>query len=170
VTAIDFGSTWRYFDRGAAPDEWHRPTFDDAGWASGPGRFGFGDGDQRTAIARLVDGTGLHTAYFRNSFTLDGGPVEAVLEMAADDGAVVWVNGNRVVNDNMTSGPVDYWTLSSTGRWGSAERQIRSFTIPAVMFQAGENTVAVEVHQRERWSSDLRFEARLTLTLDQLPD
>ena len=167
VTTIDFGSTWSYFDRGPAPQEWNLSGFSTATWSEGPTPLGFGDGDEATEIADRVDGQGLFTAYFRNQFTIAAGTTidAATLALAADDGAVVWVNGQRVVNDNMTTGPISYETVSLTGRWGSSERQIRSFTIPASAFQNGTNTVAVEVHQREQWSSDLRFDAELTLTL-----
>ena len=167
VTTIDFGSTWNYFDRGPAPQDWNSATFSAVSWSQGQAPLGFGDGDETTEVANRVDGNGLFTAYFRNQFTIAEGTTidDATIALAADDGAVVWVNGQRVVNDNMTTGPVAYDTVSVSGRWGSSERQIRSFTLPASAFQNGTNTVAVEVHQREQWSSDLRFDAQLILTL-----
>jgi hypothetical protein len=63
----------------------------------------------------------------------------------------------------MPVGPVSYGTLSLSGRWGDAERAWRSFTIAPGALRPGPNVLAVEVHQREEWSSDLSFDATLTL-------
>ncbi len=167
ITAIEFGSAWRFYDRGPAPSEWTLAGFDDGGWATGAAQLGFGDGDEQTTLARTVDGDGLHTAYFRHTVVLapDDQVETATVELLADDGAVVWVNGQRVVTDNLPGGPIDYFTLSSSGRWGPAEQEVRSFAVPGDVFQSGLNQVAIEVHQRDRWSSDLSFDARLTLRL-----
>ncbi len=167
VTVIEAGASWRFFDGGTTAADWHALGFDDAGWSVGTAEFGFGDGDESTTLTRVLDGRGLHTAYFRTQFDIvPGSRIDAaVLDMVADDGAVVWVNGQRVVNDNMTSQAVDYWTFASSGRWGSAERDMTSFVVPNSAFSPGTNVVAVEVHQRTEWSSDLTFDAELTLTL-----
>ena len=37
-----------------------------------------------------------------------------------------------------------------------------SFTIPASAFVAGTNTIAVEVHNSDRWSGDLSMDLQLT--------
>jgi len=167
VTIFDLGSSWRYFDRGAAPADWNLGVFDDSSWSSGGARLGFGENDETTSLDRVVNGRGLYTAYFRHEFTLAPGTQidAATLGLAADDGAVVWVNGQRVLNDNMTDGPISYETLALSGRWGSGESEVRSFNLPSSAFRDGENVVAVEVHQREEWSSDLRFDAELVLSL-----
>jgi hypothetical protein len=163
---IALGSSWRYFDQGPAPQAWRSAGFDDSDWASGRGQLGFGDNDESTRLSRSVNGRGLHTGYFRHQVDLASGIDldRATLELVADDGAVVWINGRRVVNDNITAGPVGYWTLSDTGRWGSAERTSRTFSLPPDAFRAGRNTVAIEVHQRQEWSSDLSFDAAITLS------
>lgn len=167
ITAVNAGAEWRYFDRGATSPDWALAGFDDAGWASGSAELGFGDGDERTPIANRVNGRGLHTAYFRHEFTLGAGASvqSATLELVADDGAVVWVNGERLVNDNITTGPVGYTTLALSGRWGSSENAVRVFDLATSPFRAGTNVIAVEVHQNFEWSSDLSFDAELELTL-----
>lgn len=167
VTVIEAGAPWRYFDQGDAPASWQLPGFIDTGWLAGAGEFGFGDGDEVTTITRVLGNRGLHTAYFRAQFDIAPGSTidAALLQLLADDAAVVWVNGQRVVNDNISAGSVDYWTFANSGRWGSAERTMRPFSLPSAAFVVGTNTIAIEVHQRSEWSSDLSFDASLTLTL-----
>ena len=167
ITAVQAGAEWRYFDRGATSPDWAGPGFDDAGWSSGSAELGFGDGDERTTLANRVNGRGLHTAYFRHEFSLGAGASvqSATLDLVADDGAVVWVNGERLVSDNMTTGPVSYDTLALSGRWGSSESAVRVFDLATSPFRAGTNVIAVEVHQNFEWSSDLSFDAELELTI-----
>lgn len=160
---------WRYHDGGALVDGWQHPGFDDAGWATGAGHFGYGDGDE-TVVLRASSGGARHiTSYFRTTFQLEQVPEDLALELIADDGAVVHLNGVEVVRDNMPSGPVTPATRAATNRSGAAENVGRVFPVPASAVVAGTNTLAVEVHQDSSSSSDLSFGAALVGTVPLAP-
>ena len=79
-----------------------------------------------------------------------------------DDGAVVYVNGVEVGRDNMPAGPIGFSTPASTiisDR--AAEKAIVPITIPSSAFVPGANTIAVEIHNSDRWSGDLSMDLAL---------
>ena len=162
---IALGSIWHYQAAGIESPGWQQPDFDDTAWPVGAAELGFGDGDEATTYTRNLGGRGLITAYFRQRFGV-GSPdsvTGATVSILADDSAVVWLNGHRVVSDNITGGPVAYETFSSSGRWGPSESLVRRFDIDPALLVVGDNVLAVEVHQREEWSSDMSFDAALEL-------
>ncbi|MFN9798991.1 MAG: lamin tail domain-containing protein, partial [Bacteroidota bacterium] len=78
--------TWNYRVPTAEPDPtWRIPGGELSGWSTGPGGFGYGDGDDGTDL-----GGGIQSVYFRKSFTLDNpGEVETVVfHMDYDDSFV----------------------------------------------------------------------------------
>ena len=154
-------STWRYSDRSTAPAaNWKDAGFDDAGWKSGRAQLGFGDGGEATVLS----GRGL-AFYFRQAFSVDPDITSARLWLVVDDGAVVYLNGVEVARDNMPTGAITPTTRASTNRTGSAESAVRSFELPVSSLRAGANTIAVEVHQNWKSSSDLSFQAGLSTTV-----
>lgn len=169
ATYLTETSTWRYFDRGTEPGAgWLTAGFDDSAWASGLPQFGYGDGDETTVVSYGPDPNNKYiTTYFRSSFDVPVRPTSATLSLAADDGAVVYINGVVVARDNMPAGTVTYTTLASANRAGAAENLLRSYPINPASLMTGTNTIAVEVHQDYRASSDLTFDLRLEGTLPQ---
>ncbi|MFC3686872.1 fibrinogen-like YCDxxxxGGGW domain-containing protein [Aquipuribacter hungaricus] len=168
AVVVPLGSTWSWafdgVDRGTA---WREPGYDASAWAAGPGRIGFNIGGEATLIP--VSGTGAKpmTAYYVRTFEL---PESASrygslsLDLARDDGAVVYVNGVEVVRDNMPAGPIAYSTgASTTVSTTYAARTPVSFTVPATALRDGTNTVAVEVHQNQPYGNDMSFDLRLTV-------
>lgn len=158
VALVDLGSVWRFLDGGTPAPGWEQPGFDDTGWAQGPAVLGRAKGDEATV---LTPGTG--TAWFRRSFTVTGvsGVGDLLVDLVADDGAVVYVNGVEVVRDNLSLGPLSPSTTTSTYRTGTAERRVRSFVVPATALVEGVNSIAVAVHQGAG-STDARFDLALT--------
>lgn len=159
-------STWRYLAQASAgPAGWQASGFDDAAWPVGRPQLGYGDGDETTVVpfGPRSDSKWI-TTYLRGSFTVGALPSSATLSLLVDDGAVVYLNGTELLRDNMPAGVVNYGTLASTSRVGAAENQFRVFTIPVSRLVAGTNTIAVEVHQDNRASSDLGFDVRLVAT------
>jgi chitodextrinase len=158
VTYIPRGDTWRYRNDGPAPaGNWAQPAFDDSTWPSGRAELGQGDGDEVTVMT-----AGYGTRWFRRSFSASGaGGVTALeVELLADDAAVVYLNGVELVRDNMPAGPIDATTLAADYRFGVAETQRQTYTVPASALVDGTNVLAVEVHQA--WGSpDLSFDLRL---------
>ncbi|WP_134767277.1 hypothetical protein [Nocardioides sp. 1609] len=158
------GSTtpWRYWDRGTRPSGWETATHDDAAWPVGGSQLGYGDGDETTVVGSGPGPQRFVSTYFRTTFTASAIPRSARLELLADDGAVVYLNGVEVVRDNMPAGQVDNGTRASSNRSGTAENTWRGFVVPAGLIAAGVNVVAVEVHQDSPSSSDLGLDLRLT--------
>jgi hypothetical protein len=156
-------STWRYWDQGTRPADWHTPGFNDSGWSTGVPQFGYGDGDEQTVVSFGPNGNQKYiTTYFRTTFEVAALPDTATIQLMADDGAVVYVNGVEVARDNMPAGTITDTTRASTGRTGGTESELRPFSVPLSLIHSGTNSIAVEVHQDRPSSSDLSFDLDLS--------
>lgn len=165
------GTNWSYLASGSAPAAgWTNASFNEAGWSSGSGSLGY-DTAGADPITTTISYGGVSTnkyitTYFRKTFVLNGNATNATLTINADDGAVVYVNGNEAGRTRMATGAVAYSTLASQQAATSTdETQWVSFSIPSAWLQTGTNAVAVEVHQATANSSDLRFDAYMTLDI-----
>ncbi len=159
------GDSWKYFDGSDLPGEsWNSPDFDDTGWKSGKGIFGYGDEDIATEIRSGSDPKNRPlTAWFRKSFeiseTMD---VQVIgLDFIVDDGAVIYLNGEEVFRQNMPAGFVDGRTPAKLKIYNAMERAAHFFHIDAGSLEVGTNVIAVEVHQKDGTSSDLAFDLGL---------
>lgn len=157
------GSTWSYWDRGTdLGSAWRHDGFDDHLWASGPAPLGFGQGTEATVVSFGPDPNQKPiTTYFRTSAFLDN-PAEftrLILRLVRDDGAVVYLNGVEVMRHNLPSAQdILYNTPALTTVSGTDETQIYFIQISPVLLRPGKNQLAVEVHQSDPASSDLRFD------------
>jgi hypothetical protein len=160
---ITASTPWSYLAQATAPNAgWQQAGFDDSSWPAGTGQFGYGDGDETTAVPFGPNAADKWvTTYFRASFTVANQPASATLSVLVDDGAVVYLNGVELLRDNMPAGTVGWGTLAASNRSGTAENEWRPFTVPAGLLAVGLNTIAIEVHQDAAGSSDLSFDARL---------
>lgn len=154
-----FGSTWKYWDANSRPPGWETPAYDDAQWASGPGELGFGDGDETTLINGGPFNNRFISIYFRKTITIPNINVFSglALHVRYDDGAVVYVNGTEVARVNMPTGTIAHGTVAST----ALDNTTDTIVLPVSAFVNGNNTIAVEVHQRSNKSDDLSFDATL---------
>ncbi len=155
-TLIASESTWRYSDTGKSPGNgWRALLFDDSGWKTGRARLGYGDADITgiTAAGRLGYA-------FRKSFQVEDPRKTRSLQLRVlrDDGIGVWINGTRVWDDNVPTGPLSMKTAALSTIDGSQETQWIEATIPAQALVAGRNDVAVSVHNRSVSSSDIKFD------------
>jgi hypothetical protein len=161
---VAMGSSWRYLDPAAFPGwNWKGPNFDDSSWSEGCAELGYGEDDERTTLDYGPDPADKYpTAYFRTTFELTNPlPSRLLIEIVADDGAVLWLNGHRVRRFNMPGGAVNYDTLAGSHREGApaAPRPIPVWANN--WFVAGDNVLAVEIHQAGVQSSDLSFDLRV---------
>lgn len=155
-------SFWADLTAGAvqeAPVPWNAVGFDDSGWALGSGHFGFGDGDETTVIDNAVDPQGI-SAQFRTKVDLANvsNVSSMTLNVIADDGAMIYVNGVEVGRVRMPAGPVDLNTGAAVAIWGADERTALPIEIPGSVLVEGENTIAISVHNDSRNGKDLSFE------------
>jgi len=163
--SLPANATWRYLDTGAMPTGWTAAAFDDSTWKSGQAQLGYGDGDETTVISYGPSASQKYvTSWFRTSFTATAVPATITLDLVADDGAVVYLNGVEVIRDNIGTGTDDAALRASSGRSGSAENAVRSFTLPTNLVNLGANTLAISVHQDTPSSSDLSFSAAIRST------
>lgn len=170
VTFIPVNASWRYLDTGVDQGTaWRGVSFSDTSWLSGPGQFGYGDGDEATLIRFGTDANKYPTTYFRHTFNLlDASAVtELTLKVLRDDGAVAYVNGTEVFRNNMPAGTIAYSTYAS----GTTPDESTYFpaTVDPALLRDGPNVLAIEVHQANATSTDLSFDAELigaTLVFD----
>ena len=166
-----FGSNWRFEDSGTdLGTAWRNSGFNDANWNSGVGEFGFGQNTTDTVVSFGNDANNKHTTtYFRKTFNVDAGSFTSVdLSVLRDDGIVIYLNGTEIGRDNI-SGNVNYQTFADSAIGGASETTPVNFTIPASLLLPGANTLAIEVHQVNLTSSDLTFDAQLSVTSQTSP-
>jgi acid phosphatase type 7 len=173
TTIIANGSTWKYWSNTQAnfPTGWENSAFDDSGWPSAAAELGYGDGDEANCIPSGGGGTTCVptgnkwvTAYFRKKVTIADPTIYSsfTFNVERDDGCVIYVNGTEVGRDNMPVGAVSWVTAATT----AVEDGVYAVTIPSSSFVAGDNYIAVEVHQATvsaglSSSSDLSFNLQL---------
>jgi hypothetical protein len=166
ITVAKRGDTWKYFDQGSLPPggDWTSTTFDDTSWLQGEAELGYGDGDEKTIVNYGGNANNKFiTTYFRKKFQIDGADIPDIDQLMGginfDDGVIVYLNGTEVYRDNMPSGNVTYSTLASGQP--SVENVFESITINKNLLQAGDNVLAIEVHQAGATSSDISFDFEL---------
>jgi hypothetical protein len=93
------------------PEGWQRPGFDDSGWLTGKGGFGYREPGIVTEIP--IDTA---TVFFRHNFTFeDQDLLSVVLQMQVDDGFVAYLNGTRVASLNFAEDEEPTFDSLSTG-------------------------------------------------------
>ena len=162
TTLVARGASWKYLDNGSNQNtSWTAPTFDDSAWAAGNAQLGYGDGDETTVVSFGANANNKYiTTYFRKSFTV-ANPADfsnLTLDILRDDGAVVYLNGTEVYRTNMPAGAIGYQTLASTAISGAGENTFLQTTISQSLLVAGNNVLAVEIHQVNATSSDISFD------------
>jgi len=90
---------------------------------------------------------GSTTYYFRRTFNFSGSPARTslALQLLVDDGAVVYLNGQKIHSQNMPDGPITHST-PATSAVVAAELSA-AVTLPGTALVKGTNVIAVEVHQ-----------------------
>lgn len=180
MTIINFplskNSEWYYLDNGSNQDTaWRFPAFYEGNWNYGAGILGYGDPSATTLSFGPSSTNKYITYYFRkhlNIINLSALSDSIYFNILRDDGALIYVNGQLIINSNMPdTGAINYLTWAATTVDGANERTYYSFIVPKSVFINGQNTIAVEVHQRDGTSSDLSFDLEIiedTRTLNLL--
>lgn len=165
TTFIAADAGWKFHDLGQnLGTAWRMPSYDDSQWPAGAAQLGYGDNDEATGVGFGGDPSNKYiTTYFRREFTVNAGPGlgNLSLDLLRDDGAVVYLNGQEAVRDNMPAGTVGHLTPASSTVGGTAEDAFQHHALSPASLVDGVNVIAVEVHQRTADSSDLSFALRL---------
>ncbi len=175
-------TTWSYSDdntdpAAGSPDRlsWTGAAYDDSTWKSATGAFGAKNGQPTgigsgfpitTLLNQYIDGSTVDvpTFHFRTSFDIDADQLADISGLSAtvtyDDALQVFVNGEKVagfIDDAVEAAPENERNLMYAGNSGG-DPVTSTFTIDADDLVAGENTVAVALHQDRATSSDIYFD------------
>ena len=108
---VNSGDDWRYFKGTVAPPvDWQTiPEASlDASWLTGPGGFGYGDGDDATVLDDMEDG--YRTVYIRRTFTVAPDQLdpdeEVILTIDYDDAYVAYLDGVEIARSALAPGNV----------------------------------------------------------------
>ena len=165
VTLVPAKSTWRYQYSPTWPTGWSTTAFDDSAWSSGPAPLGFGS----TSIATNIDVPPPTTnrprsALLRTSFDVtDHTKLSGlVLTTRADDGVVIYVNGQELGRSNVAAGTVGPATYATAApRTTAAVANPVQWPVPASMLKDGRNTIAAVDLVNYRGTPDLSFDLSL---------
>jgi hypothetical protein len=181
------GSQWRYNSATNLGTAWRAKNFSDSGWALGSAIFdgkldplypsGYTnrpslDGQPVQTHISISNETGtasLSAVYFRTHFNYSGS-ASAVLcfRHFLDDGAVYYLNGVEVLRVRMPSGVIANSTLALSPAVGDATFEAPVYAC-VTNLMAGDNVLAVEVHQQSLTSSDITFGAEVAVLLTTPP-
>ena len=169
IELVGLTNRWRYSDAGLDLGvAWRAVDYDDAWWPAGQALFSAGSGDYPVAVntgLALEDATGTRviTYYFRTGFVLESEVAGAALQarLVADDGAIVYLNGARVLSLGMPNDNEATSTTRPTRTVGTPDLE-GPFLIASENFHPGNNVLAVEVHQVSDRSHDIAFALELS--------
>ena len=154
------GDTWYYYDNGtdlnASLPTWKTDTGIFSTWSAGPSQLGFGDGDEVTT----VNNHGGITYYFRKQVSVsaaDAARSTLVIRSMRDDGIIIYINGIKVWQNNMTASTINYTTPASSNISGNPENAWLQYKLINIL-NSGINEIAVEIHQDAPSSSDITFD------------
>ena len=156
-TLVNRGDAFRYLvPTGPVDDAWTAPDYDDSAWAQGPTGLGYGDGDDATILP-----AGILSVFARRTFTLNTleGLEALIFDIDYDDGFVAYLNGVEIGRENL-SGVQPAWDAVADNytepRLINEDPPLR-FTLENAgdILVAGENVLAVQVHNSGTASSDL---------------
>ncbi|MGI9241472.1 MAG: serine/threonine protein kinase [Verrucomicrobiales bacterium] len=160
---VSVGSAWSYWDQDVNQNNWYRTKFNDQHWPRGKSPLGFGD-DQETVIRKEGgDAPPRITYYFRKKITVKNAPQSddpgmLVAKIQYDDGFRMYLNEVEVLREGLPQeGEIYPKTLGKNRGNEQQEAKYVKFEILPTKLKEGENLFAVEVHQTNLTSSDLRF-------------
>jgi diadenosine tetraphosphatase ApaH/serine/threonine PP2A family protein phosphatase len=167
---LPWGSVWAYLDDGTDKgSDWREPGFDDRSWKRGPAELGYGEEDQATKLNYGPDEKNKYaTTYFRTRFSVGNAAAlkNAEIRLLRDDAAAIYLNGRKLYRDPTLAAGARFDTFAKETLKEEDEEVL--IPIGPGFLLDGENTIAVEVHQGSKTSSDIAF--NLELSADVPPD
>lgn len=162
-TYFDKASAWRYLDANTDPGpDWYTIDFDDSEWLVGAGQFGFGQGDEASALA-----SGRISYYFRKKIEVaDTNELDDMyIHLVHDDAAIVYINGKEALRSElMPTGAITHATTARQYCNASTNNEFYTYKIDPSLFVSGINTIAVSVRNRNMGNADLSFDAYMSPT------
>jgi len=174
-TLVARGSSgWRYREtRTEPPSTWKELNFDDSSpsaieWLQCTLPAGFGASGVVTTVNGGSSTDRTKAMYFRKRFSVDDPTkIESLtFRIRRDDAAAVWINNEAtpsvVTADGTFTGPYTYAVTPVPNSTDSTS--YRTYFLPASKVVAGDNILAIQVHQTSLNSSDLVLDCELIAT------
>jgi hypothetical protein len=180
---FDFTNIWKFTTDNLDGSNWTSPGYDDSGWgSSGPGLLWAdirGYPNPNIPVAMLTDmplnpstGYPFTTYYFRTHFTFTNGLKGASLKFTdyIDDGGIFYLNGTELFRVRMPAYPTPIYNntqaaaLPCSGDATCPDHFVISGDQAETNLLAGDNVLAVEVHNVSPTSRDITFGASLVCT------
>ena len=143
----------------SSPDDaWRAENFaTDATWLAGQTPLGYGDNDDNTVLSDMRGS--YSSVYLRNSFTLTELPPALTVRVYADDGGIVWINGQEVARVSVSPGDkaFDDFAVNHEAVW--EEIVVSDLS----MLKVGKNTVAVHGLNTTLSSSDMSIDVEVLI-------
>ncbi|MBR4534945.1 MAG: lamin tail domain-containing protein [Bacteroidaceae bacterium] len=166
------GTSWTYYDQGSLDgQEWTSSSYSTSTWKTGKAPLGYftSDGNNGRGYQTFLDYGGndnskYPTYYFRKQFNLSSTPKTTdtfTLDWVADDGFVIYVNGNEAGRFLMDNSPTPTFN-SYADTYANANPESGTMTLRSTYFKKGTNVIAVEVHNNSGNSTDIYWDASLT--------
>jgi len=171
IQLLNYTNIWRYNQSGSnLMTAWRDRTYNDAPapWMEATGMIGVEDvpGGYSQPISQVLtrpDQGGPITVYMRTHFNFSASLPRTGVVMTAmnfvDDGAVIYLNGAEVYRFRVPTNQI-FSTVASGGPAVEGTNEVVTFTPTNLL--AGDNVIAVELHQNAAGSSDAVFGMSLT--------
>ncbi|MEA2012050.1 MAG: metallophosphoesterase family protein [Verrucomicrobiota bacterium] len=165
LSLIKSGSKWKYLDTGNGPKtNWTTLKFDDSNWKTGKAPLGYGEPDMVTNINFGKNPSKKFITYwFRKIFNIEhkNNYKKIILFLRRDDAAIIYLNGEKVIEDNMPKGEITPSTLAVQTVAGTNEDVYNKYNLNIDDLRNGKNIISVEIHQRSGNSSDVIFDMQI---------
>lgn len=165
---IQNGDQWSYFDNGYLKDDWYK-TLNYNNWKTGFSPVGYGDKLVTTSIKYGNDQDNKEIIkYFSKQINIKNVSKYKGFEfrLQRDDGAVIYVNGKELYRDNMPEGIINHKTKSIQVVDTEDEANFYIKIFDPSIFKEGINTISIQVHQCNTYSSDCIFSLELIAHTD----
>lgn len=139
-------------------DAWRQIGYNDNSWTSGQTPIGYGDGDDNTTLGDMQNS--YTSVFMRKEFTIPPLeiPTSLKLRIYADDGAIIWINGQEVQRVHVPAGQLAY---DDTGSNHEAAWEEFTLTGTSAYLVGGTNVIAVQGFNATIGSSDFSLDASL---------
>ena len=164
-TLISANSEWQYIFESKPEKNWMTNNFDASNWHTGDAVLGFGDKDISTKIGPNELKKTVKQIYFRHVFEVNDLEINSlkriVANLLADDGALIYLNGQEIIRYNLPQGPLSDETHALKVISSGGEMIYQNFSVPSSSLRMGKNIISVILFQRKGRSSDMRFDLQL---------
>ncbi len=153
------GDQWSYYDRGYLEDDWYKKQ-NNQDWETGNSPLGYGDKTITTIIKYGYDKENKDLIkYFTKKVTIKNTLKFKGYEfrLRRDDGAIIYINGKELYRDNMPNGYIAKSTKAIRLIDSEEETKFNIKFFNSSILKKGENTISVQIHQVNPYSSDCSF-------------